>query len=164
MNAAKSGLQLTGPRTLDAPQQNQRDMSLTIENMQQEKLQLIARKQATTQSIQEVAALLHSRQQAALNSSTDGVIWDVTEESGASVQNGTPIVRILDCRTRWVEAFLMRLTPQSAPGDGGNGASDHRIRHALERNDKNPPRREWTRGGRERDVQPRLKSRAGSCP
>ena len=111
VNAAKSGLQLTGPRTLDAPQQNQRDMSLTIENMQQEKLQLIARKQATTQSIQEVAALLHSRQQAALNSSTDGVIWDVTEESGASVQNGTPIVRILDCRTRWVEAFLMRLTP-----------------------------------------------------
>ena len=106
VNAAKSGLQLTGPRTLDAPQQNQRDMSLTIENMQQEKLQLIARKQATTQSIQEVAALLHSRQQAALNSSTDGVIWDVTEESGASVQNGTPIVRILDCRTRWVEAFF----------------------------------------------------------
>ncbi|WP_447514563.1 HlyD family secretion protein [Enterobacter cloacae] len=39
-------------------------------------------------------------------SRTDGVIWDVTEESGASVQNGTPIVRILDCRTRWVEAFF----------------------------------------------------------
>ncbi len=64
VNAAKSGLQLTGPRTLDAPQQNQRDISLTIENMQQEKLRLIARKQATTQSIQEVAALLHSRQAA----------------------------------------------------------------------------------------------------
>ena len=106
VNAAKSGLQLTGPRTLDAPQQNQRDMSLTIENMQQERLQLIARRQATTQSIQEVAALLHSRQQATLSSSTDGVIWDVTEENGASVQNGSPIVRILDCRTRWVEAFF----------------------------------------------------------
>nr|WP_263009779.1 HlyD family secretion protein [Dickeya oryzae] len=81
-------------------------MLLTIENMQQERLQLIGRKQATTQSIQEVAALLQSRQQAALNSSIDGVIWDVSEESGASVQNGTPIVRILDCHTRWVEAFF----------------------------------------------------------
>ena len=43
---------------------------------------------------------------------------------------------------------LMRLTPAVCARDGGNGASDHRIRHALERNDKNPPRREWTRGGR----------------
>ncbi|RWR01431.1 hypothetical protein ED28_13130 [[Pantoea] beijingensis] len=106
VNAAKSGLQLTGPRTLDAPQQNQRDISLTIENMQQEKLQLIARLQATTQSIQEVAALLHSRQQATLLSSVDGVIWDISEESGASVENGTRIMRVLDCHTRWVDAFF----------------------------------------------------------
>ncbi|MFK3661298.1 HlyD family secretion protein [Scandinavium sp. NPDC088450] len=106
VSAAKSGLQLTGPRTLDAPQQNQRDLALTIESMKQERLQLIARQQATTQSIQEVATLLNSRRQAVLSSLSDGVIWDVGEENGASVQPGSPIVRVLDCRTRWVEAFF----------------------------------------------------------
>ncbi len=106
VNAAKSGLQLSGPRTLDAPQQNQRDISLTIENMKQERGQLLARQGATVQSIQEIAALLASRQQAALSSTFDGVVWDVSAENGASVQSGTPIVRILDCNTRWVEAFF----------------------------------------------------------
>ncbi len=106
VNAAKSGLQLTGPRTLDAPQQNQRDISLTIENMKQEKGQLLARQKATSQSIKEITALLASRQQAVLSSTFDGVVWDISAENGASVQSGTPIVRILDCHTRWVEAFF----------------------------------------------------------
>ncbi|MBK4716654.1 MULTISPECIES: HlyD family secretion protein [Tenebrionibacter/Tenebrionicola group] len=106
VNAAKSGLQLTGPRTLDAPQQNLRDISLMLENIKQEREQLIARQKATSQSILEVTALLASRQQAVLSSTFDGVVWDVNAENGASVQSGTPVIRILDCNTRWVEAFF----------------------------------------------------------
>ncbi|WP_435954998.1 HlyD family secretion protein [Dryocola sp. BD626] len=105
-DAALSGLQLSGPRTLDAPQQNQRDLALTIENMTQEKLRLLAQQAATRENLRQIVALLASRQQAALQSSASGVVWNVVAENGASVQAGGPVMQVLDCQSRWVEAFF----------------------------------------------------------
>jgi multidrug resistance efflux pump len=105
-DAATSGLQLTGARTLDAPQQNQRDLTLTIEDMTQDRLQLVAQLNAAQASREAVKAQLGTQELATFHSTFDGVVWSIDTENGAGVQTGSPVMQVMDCNVRWVEAFF----------------------------------------------------------
>lgn len=106
IKASSVGLQLSGPRTLDSPTQYQRNLSLTIKKMIEKKAVLIAKKQETDINLSILNSHIANQQLSKMYSALNGVIWSIDSETGSTVEDGKPVLNIMDCSDRWVDAFF----------------------------------------------------------
>lgn len=116
--AARLGLQLSGARTLTGPEQNQRDLQLTLDDLQQVRGQLQTELAIAQRNLSEINLQLAQQQQAEIRSTLDGMIWAVNAREGNSVSSNSNLIEVIDCQNSWVEAFF----DESAAGQLQPGA------------------------------------------
>lgn len=104
--AARLGLQLNGARTLTGPEQNKRDLQLTLDDLQQVREQLKTELVVARHNLSEINQQLAQQQRAEIRSTLDGMIWAVNAREGNSISNNTSLIEVIDCQNSWVEAFF----------------------------------------------------------
>ncbi|WP_380179054.1 HlyD family secretion protein [Kalamiella sp. sgz302252] len=104
--AASDGLQLSGARTLTGPEQNQREMQLSLDDLQQAQQTLTVQLDAARQNLAQIDQQLARQQHADIRATLDGAIWSVNARQGSSVESNGSLIEIIDCRNSWVEAFF----------------------------------------------------------
>lgn len=101
-----NGLQLTGARTLDGPQQKMRDLDIEIDVIEKELNESILNLEATNTRLTSIKQLLDLQKKVTVHSNVNGVIWEVITHNSSGINFGTPIIKILNCENRWVDAFF----------------------------------------------------------
>lgn len=104
--AARLGLQLSGARTLTGPEQSQRDLQLTLDDLQQARAQLQTELAIARRNLSEINQQLAQQQRAEIRSTLDGMIWSVNAREGDSIGSNTSLIEVIDCQNSWVEAFF----------------------------------------------------------
>lgn len=106
VEAARAGLQIEGSRTLSYSEIRQRELKIEINDLQQEMSQARVFLQSTSAELAKIERQLKLNQQAAIVSPTSGTIWSLESKSGEYAELSTPILKVLNCQNRWVEAFF----------------------------------------------------------
>jgi multidrug resistance efflux pump len=106
VKAAQAGLQLEGSRTLSYSEIRQRELTTEINDLQQEIGEVQVVRQTTEAELAKINRQLELNQQATIPSPTNGIVWSVESKAGEYVDPSTPIVEVLNCQNRWVEAFF----------------------------------------------------------
>jgi multidrug resistance efflux pump len=106
VKAAQAGLQLEGSRTLSYSEIRERELTTEINDLQQEIGEAQVRQQTTEAELTKINRQLKLNQQATIPSPTNGIVWSVESKAGEYVDPSTPIVEVLNCQNRWVEAFF----------------------------------------------------------
>jgi multidrug resistance efflux pump len=106
VKAARAGLQLEGSRTLSYSEIRQRELTTEINDLRQEIAEVRVVRQTTKAELTKIDRQLKLNQQATIPSPTNGIVWSVESKAGEYVAPSTPIVEVLNCQNRWVEAFF----------------------------------------------------------
>ncbi|MGF1590411.1 MAG: HlyD family secretion protein [Pleurocapsa sp.] len=106
IEAAKAGLQLDGSKTLGYSEIRQRELQTEISDLQQQQAEVAVRQQTTEAELAKINRQLSLNQRAVITSPTDGTVWSVESKTGEYADPSTPILELLNCQNRWVEAFF----------------------------------------------------------
>ncbi len=106
IQAAHLGLQLSGPRTLDGPNQSQRDIKLVLVDLIQTQSQLIAQKDSAQRNLISINHQLQLQQHADIRSTLNGVVWAINTRNGSSINSNNDLIDVINCQDSWVEAFF----------------------------------------------------------
>lgn len=106
IQAAQLGLQLNGPRTLDGPDQNQRNIKLALGDFLQTQKQLSAQKESAERNLISINHQLQLQQHADIRSTLDGVVWAINARGGSSIKSDSDLIDVINCQDSWVEAFF----------------------------------------------------------
>ncbi len=106
VKAAQVGLQLEGSRTLSYSEIRQRELTTEINDLLQQISEVRVVRQTTEAELAKINRQLELNQQATIPSPTNGIVWSVESKAGEYVEPSTPILEVLNCQNRWVEAFF----------------------------------------------------------
>jgi multidrug resistance efflux pump len=106
VKAAQAGLQLEGARSLSYSEIRQRELTTEINDLRHKIGEVQMVKQTTEAELAKIDRQLELNQQAKIPSPTNGIVWSVESKAGEYVNPSTPILEVLNCQNRWVEAFF----------------------------------------------------------
>ncbi|MCW7538196.1 HlyD family secretion protein [Aquabacterium sp. A7-Y] len=106
LRAAQSGLQLDGPRSLPYVQTRARELGQELVDLRARLQQAQSELAANRTEAGVIEAELQQQREARLASPVHGAVWGVESNTGDSVDHNGAVLRLIDCRAPWVEAFL----------------------------------------------------------
>ncbi len=104
--AAKAGLQLDGSRTLSYSEIRLRELQTEITDLQQKSGDLLVQAQMMKIELPKVNQQLKLNSLVVITAPTTGAVWSVDAKAGEYITATTPIIKILNCQNRWVDAFF----------------------------------------------------------
>ncbi len=104
--AAKAGLQLDGSRTLSYSEIRLRELQTEITDLQQKSGDLLVQAQMMKIELPKVNQQLKLNSLVVITAPTTGAVWSVDAKAGEYITATTPILKILNCQNRWVDAFF----------------------------------------------------------
>ncbi|MBV8886398.1 MAG: HlyD family efflux transporter periplasmic adaptor subunit [Chroococcidiopsidaceae cyanobacterium CP_BM_RX_35] len=119
LEAARAGLQVQGSRTLSYSEIRQRELQTEVADLQQQASDLQLQEQTLKVELTKLTQQLNLNQRVVLSAPTHGVVWSVDTKAGEYITPTTPVVKVLNCQNRWVEAFF----PEASTRDLSAGMS-----------------------------------------
>ena len=115
--AAQSGLQLEGSRTLNYAEIRQQELLTEISDLERQAAQLPIQTQTLKIELIKIIQQLKLNQLVVLTAPTTGAVWSVNSKAGEYITATTPILKVLNCENRWVDAFFSEAsTSDLSPG------------------------------------------------
>lgn len=106
LKAAEAGLQIDGSRTLGYSEIRQRELQTEINDLQQQQAEVRVRQQTTQAELEKLNRQLELNREAAITSPIQGTVWSIESKTGEYAEATSPILQVLNCENRWVEAFF----------------------------------------------------------
>jgi multidrug resistance efflux pump len=115
--AAQTGLQIDGSRTLSYSEIRQRELNTEIADLQRQTAQLRVEAQTTQLELAKLIQQIRLNKVVVISTPTTGAVWSVDAKGGEYLASSTPVLRVLNCQNRWVDAFFSEdSTKNLAPG------------------------------------------------
>lgn len=107
--ASSNGLQLSGSKTFSLPDIRARELRTEIADLEEQVQVLRTQIEQDNLKIAHISQQLTLKQNAPITVPTDSVVWSVERRSGAlgqHVDSGDALIKLLDCKQVWVDAFM----------------------------------------------------------
>lgn len=117
LEAAKAGLQLEGSRTLSYSEIRLRELQTEIPDLQRQAGGLLVQGQTMKTELLKMIQQLKLNNLVVVTAPTTGAVWSVDAKAGEYITATTPILKVLNCQNRWVDAFFSEeSTKDLSPG------------------------------------------------
>ena len=115
--ATEVGLQLDGSRTLNYSEIRMRELQSEIADLQRQASELPVQAQTMKIELLKIIQQLKLNQLVVITAPTTGAVWSVDAKAGEFINATTPILKVLNCQNRWVDAFFSEAsTSDLSPG------------------------------------------------
>ncbi len=104
--ASQKGVQIDGARSLPYVVTRSRALEESISDLKARSIYIHEQIELITTEVGELESELNKQSMARLESPIDGVIWDIISNDGDGVTQQAPVVKVVNCKSPWVEAFL----------------------------------------------------------
>ena len=106
LEAAKAGLQLEGSRTLSYSEIRLRELQTEIPDLQRQATDLLLQAQTMKSELLKMIQQLKLNKLVVITAPTTGAVWSVNAKAGEYITATTPILKVLNCQNRWLDAFF----------------------------------------------------------
>ncbi|NHC37501.1 HlyD family secretion protein [Scytonema millei] len=106
LRAAQAGLQIDGSRTLSYSEIRQREINTEIADLQRQAAQMRVEARTTELELAKLIQQTRLNKVVVISAPTTGAVWSVDAKGGEYLASSTPVLRVLNCQNRWVDAFF----------------------------------------------------------
>ncbi|MBD2342711.1 HlyD family secretion protein [Anabaena subtropica] len=106
LNAAAKGLQLDGPRSYSYPDIRTIELKTEIADLKNQISDLQIEIRGNEAELARVRQELKTQNHILVRSPQEGVIWSIEAHSGEVLTANAPILKLINCKNVWVEAFI----------------------------------------------------------
>lgn len=106
LSAAQAGLQIDGSRTLSYSEIRQREINTEIADLQRQTAQLRVEARTTELELAKPIQQTRLNKVVVISAPTTGAVRSVDAKAGEYLASSTPVLRVLNCQNRWVDAFF----------------------------------------------------------
>lgn len=106
LTAASKGLQVEGSLTSSYQEAKKHDLKVEILNLEQQLAEAHLQVDLNKAELQELTHQLELQKEVTLLSPFKAVIWSILAKSDEHVEPNKTVMKLINCRERWVEAFV----------------------------------------------------------
>ncbi len=106
LKAAERGVQVEGSQTASYQEVKRNDLEVEILNLEQQKAEAQLQIDLNNAELQKLDKQLQLQKEVKLTAPFEGVIWSIVAKSDENIESGKSVMKLINCRERWVEAFV----------------------------------------------------------
>lgn len=106
IKAASKGLQVEGSQSVSFHEARRRDLEVEILSLQQQASDTQLKIDLDETELEKINEQIKNQKEALIKMPVNGVVWSLAAKSGENIHQHQSIAKIINCRTRWVEAFV----------------------------------------------------------
>jgi multidrug resistance efflux pump len=106
IKAAEKGLQVDGSQAVSFQEARRKDLEIELLNLSQQAAEAKLQVDLTQSELEQTNEHLKKEREAKIFMPIDGVIWSIPAKSGENIIAGQPVIKVINCNDRWIEAFV----------------------------------------------------------